>query len=104
MLFLKELLEEKFRDQPFLSLYKEECHICTATMKVVARMAQNEEIRADILVSLGIDPAEFESLEAGDHCRPLQVVQLLNHFGMDDSGVTVHCPRDSKEIDSECTG
>nr|WP_321400416.1 hypothetical protein [uncultured Desulfobacter sp.] len=104
MIFLSELREEKFKDKPFLSLYKKECHICTATMNVVARMAQNETTRNEILAMLDIDPTEFAALEAGDHCRPIQVVKLLNHFGMDDSGVTARCPRYSKEIDSQFAG
>ncbi len=103
-MFLKELLDEKLKDKPFLSLYNKECHICTATMNVVARMAQNENTRGEILALLGIDPFDFEALEAGDHCRPIQVVKLLNHFGMDDSGVTARCPRYSKEIDSQVAG
>ena len=104
MLFFKELLEEKFKKKSFLSLYNEECHICTATMNVVARMAENEEAREEILALLDIDPSDFDALEAGDHCRPLQVVRLLNHFGMDDSGVTAGCSRYSKEIDSQIAG
>ncbi|WP_020587236.1 hypothetical protein [Desulfobacter curvatus] len=104
MLFFKELLEEKFTNKSFLSLYHKECHICTATMNVVARMAQNEDTRDEILALLGIDPAEFEALEAGDHCRPLQVVRLLNHFGMDASEVTSRCPRFSKEMNSGVAG
>jgi hypothetical protein len=103
-MFLKELLDEKLKDKPFLSLYNKECHICTATMNVVARMAQNENTRGEILASLGIDPSDFEALEAGDHCRPTQVVRLLNHFGMDDSGVTARCPRYAKEIDPQAAG
>lgn len=99
MLFFKELLEEKFKDQPFLSLYNEECHLCTATMNVVARMAKNEDARDKILALLDIDPVDFEALEAGDRCRPLQVVRLLNHFGMDESEVTVRCPRYARELD-----
>lgn len=98
MLFFKELLEDKFKDKSFLSLYNEECHICTATMNVVARMAQNEETRDEILALLNIDPSDFEALEAGDNCRPLQVVRLLNYLGMDDSEVTVHCPRYSRNM------
>ena len=101
MLFFKELLEEKFKDKRFLSLYNKECHICTATMNVVARMTANEETRDEILALLGIDPSDFQALEAGDHCRPLQVVRLLNHFKMDASEVTARCPRYSKEMDSE---
>lgn len=104
MMFLKELLDEKFKDKPFLSLYKKECHICTATMNVVARMSQNEDTRDEILASLGIDPSDFEALEAGDHCRPTQVVRLLRHFGMDDSGVTARCPRYAKEKDLQISG
>ena len=96
MLFFKELLEEKFKDKSFLSLYNKECHICTATMKVVARMVQNEDDRDEILALLGIDPVDFQALEAGDCCRPLQVVRLLNHFGMDESEVAGRCPRYSK--------
>lgn len=93
MMFLKELLAEKFKDQPFLSLYNKECHICTATMNVVARMVQNQDTRDEILMLLDIDPADFDALESGDHCRPFQVVRLLNHFGMDASQVTARCPR-----------
>ena len=104
MLFFKELLEDKFKDKSFLFLYNEECHICIATMNVVARMAQNEETRDEILALLNIDPSDFEALEAGDHCRPLQVVRLLNHFGMDESEVTARCPRYSREMDSEFAG
>nr|WP_320015218.1 hypothetical protein [uncultured Desulfobacter sp.] len=104
MLFFKELLEEKFKDKSFLALYNKECHICTATMKVVARMAQNEGARDNILALLGIDPSDFEALEAGDHCRPFQVARLLNYFGMDESEVTVDCPRYSREIDSGLSG
>ena len=104
VLFFKELLEEKFKDKSFLSLYNEECHICTATMNVVARMAQSEDTRDDILALLGIDPSDFEALEAGDHCRPLQVARLLNYFGMDDSEVTVDCPRYAREIDPGLPG
>lgn len=100
MLFFKELLEKKFKDKSFLSFYNRECHICTATMKVVARMAQNEGARDNILALLGIDPVDFEALEAGDHCRPLQVVRLLNYFGMDDSEVTVHCPKYSRDLNN----
>ena len=100
MLFFKELLEEKFKKKSFLSLYNEECHICTATMNVVARMSENEEARDEILMLLDIDPLDFAALEAGDHCRPLQVAQLLNHFGMDDAGVTVHCPRYFRNLDN----
>ncbi|WP_035239807.1 hypothetical protein [Desulfobacter vibrioformis] len=98
MLFFKELLAEKFKDKPFLALYNEECHICTATMKVVVRMAQSADARENILVLLGIDPVDFEALEAGDHCRPLQVARLLNHFGMDESEVTARCPRYSRDL------
>ncbi|WP_321494863.1 hypothetical protein [uncultured Desulfobacter sp.] len=93
MLFFKDLLEEKFKDQPFLTLYNQECHICSATMEVVARMALCEETRDEILALLDIDPADFESLEAGDQCKPLQVVRLLKHFGMDESAVTKRCQR-----------
>jgi len=100
VLFFKELLEEKFKDKPFLFLYNEECHICTATMNVVARMAQNGDARDEILALLGIDSLDFAALEAGDLCRPLQVARLLNHFGMDDSEVTVHCPRYSRDLDN----
>ncbi|MCG8550043.1 MAG: hypothetical protein MI799_06550 [Desulfobacterales bacterium] len=98
MLFFKQVLEEKFKDQPFLSFYDKECHICTATMNVVARMAQSQGTRGEILALLDIDPADFEALEAGDHCRPFQVARLLTHFGMDASQVTAHCSRYSKEI------
>lgn len=100
MLFFKELLEKKFKDKPFLSFYNKECHICTATMKVVVRMAQSEDDRDIILSLLGIDPVDFQALEAGDHCRPLQVVRLLNHFGMDESEVTARCLRYSKNLNN----
>jgi hypothetical protein len=100
VLFFKELLEEKFKDKPFLFIYNKECHICTATMKVVARMTANEDTRDEILALLGIDPSDFQALEAADHCRPLQVARLLNHFGMDVSELTARCPRYSKEMDS----
>lgn len=93
MLFFKDLLEEKFKDQTFVSLYHQECHICSATMEVVARMALCQGARDEILALLDIDPADFESLEAGDHCKPLQVVRLLKHFGMDESAVTERCQR-----------
>ncbi len=69
-------------------------------MNVVARMAQSEDARGETLALLDIDPADFEALEAGEHCRPLQVVRLLNHFGMDASQVTAHCSRYSKEMNS----
>jgi hypothetical protein len=62
-------------------------------MKVVARMAQNQATRDEILMLLDIDPADFDALESGDHCRPFQVVRLLKHLGMDASQVTAHCPR-----------
>nr|WP_320194212.1 hypothetical protein [uncultured Desulfobacter sp.] len=104
MMFLKELLNEKFKDKPFLSLYKKECHICTATMNVVARMAQSKEMRDEILAFLDIDPKDFAALEAGDHCRPLQVIRLLKHFGMDVSEVTSRCSRYSEEMDSADAG
>lgn len=102
VLFFKEVLEEKFNDKSFLSLYNKECHICTATMKVVARMAQSEDARDNILALLGIDLSDFQALEVGDHCRPLQVARLLNYFGMDESEVTARCPRYSGEMDSAC--
>ena len=99
MMSLKELLDEKFKNKPFASLYNRECHICTATMNVVARMAQDENARDEILALLDIDPTDFAALEAGDHCRPVQVVKLLNHFGMDDSEMTARCPRYSGDLD-----
>lgn len=91
MLFFKEIKYKKMADPGFKSLYAEECHICSLTLKVIERMESSTN-KNRILSRLNISDADYDMLKKGDHCRPDQVKLLCRHLGIKTEDETA-CPR-----------
>lgn len=93
LLFFRDIKQDKLNDPKFKAFYDRECHICAATMRVVAQfLALGDELPA-ALDALGIPAASFDALKDGDHCDPQLVARLHDRMGLDGRRVLDQCPR-----------
>ncbi len=87
---LKALSQELLADPAFRELFDKECHVCTSTMRIFARMYTENRKAAEIAQALGVDPASVGNLATAEYCDPHLVVRLCQHL---DLPVPVNCPR-----------
>lgn len=93
MLFFKQIKDEKLSDQMFESFYKQECHICSATLKVIAVLETKAGSANDILNTLKISQKDYNALKAGDICHPEQVLMLCRYLGIEEIEQVKNCKR-----------
>jgi len=97
MMFFKELMDEKMADPSFNTLFKQECHICTNTVKLISRFEDSEQELGRILAAAGISSADWDNLKNGDYCEPDQVFRLCETIGLNASKLMSDCPRRTKK-------
>ncbi len=93
MLFFKEIVDKKIADKAFHKLHEKECHVCLATVKVIAELEKNKEDLDEILKKLHISEKAYKQLKEAEYCDPKLVRQLCRYFGFDESAQLQNCER-----------
>ncbi len=93
MLFFKEIVEEKFNETGFQSLYEKECHICSVTMQVVSTLEKDSTIKEKVRHLFDISEGAYENLRKGDHCNPKMVRQICDYLKICNQALVKVCPK-----------
>jgi hypothetical protein len=93
MQFFKEIIDGKLGNPEFRSVYEKECHICSATLKVIERLEEEQGSISRILNQLNISQQAYEDLKNAENCDPKIVIQLHSHFGLKVSDQLKRCKK-----------
>ncbi len=93
MLFFKDIVEEKFNDPGFQSLYTKECHICSVTMQIVSLLENDLDIKKKTLCLFDISEDAYKDLKEGDQCNPKMVRRICDYLNVCDHSLVKACPR-----------
>ena len=90
----KALCRNMLDEPAFRDLFDKECHVCTATMRIFARLHGQGENTAELARSMGVSPTAIDNLADAEYCDPHLVIRLCRHL---DLPVPENCPRMSLE-------
>lgn len=93
MLFFKEIVQDKMQDPDFKTLYESECHICSTTVKLIARLEETGRSYPDMAKALGVSVKALRNLKKGDCCDPLMVKTLCAALGWEGDDLLMNCKR-----------
>ncbi len=93
MLFFKQIIDEKMEDKAFGKFYEKECHICSATVKVIGKIENDQTFLEKIPGASEDLKKSYEDLKNGDHCDPLLVRKLYAILGEAEPESFLNCPR-----------
>lgn len=92
MLFFKDILSEKLKDEGFKKIYEQECHICRTILRLVSRL-EKDACLLSVLKAHQLSLQDWENIRQGDHCIPEKVFSLCETLGLEAADSMENCPR-----------
>ena len=86
----RNLFNKKLEDPDFKTLYEAECHVCSNTIQIFAKLFEQNLSLELIGKQLDLDAKDLQLLLDGDYCDPPVVIRLCRHLGLH---VPENCPR-----------
>lgn len=86
----KTLCNEMLAEPAFRDLFEKECHICTNTMRIFARLDKQGLTPAELAMDLGVPALAVDNLATAEYCDPHLVVRICHHL---DLPLPDECPR-----------
>lgn len=86
----KTLCQDLLDEPSFRELFEKECHVCTHTMRIFARLHAEQRDPESLARALGVAPDAIRDLAEAEYCDPHLVVRLCRHL---DLPVPENCPR-----------
>ena len=86
----KTLRGDMLADPVFRKLFEKECHVCTNTMRIFARLDEQGATPAELARRLGVPTAVLDNLATAEYCDPYLVVRICRHLELP---IPTSCPR-----------
>ena len=86
----RALYKDFVEDPDFKDLYEKECHICSNTMGIFARLFEENITLEFVAEHLNLKIEDLRMLLFGDYCDPRMVIALCRYLDMH---VPENCPR-----------